>query len=458
MVLPLMISGRLFLSRSDLKQGNRRGYNFVYCQTAFKPEALKQTVWLLFLVLLSFHLNGQSIFARHGVLDLRKFDFEEKGHTALSGEWELYMSQLIDPKSFSDQITLPGDYVSFPSTWNQTSKSLKPGNGYATYHLRLLVKPQDFSLEIPHFYSNYRLWINGDSVASNGKVGTSEQTSKAQWLPATVTYRAMSDTLNFVLQVSNFHHAKGGLRESILIGTPKHLLLKRTVAVRSNLFLFGGLMLIAIAFIFIYLFVSQEASALYFAGLCFTWALRSVFSNLYVATLYFPDFPWEICVRIEYITLYLTMVWGVFFLGSVFPQDVNNIFKNIFVAFNGLFILLTLFASASLYTQFLPVYLSFCLILLIYIIYVLIHAIVYERHGVWLIVSSILLGVVVFAYDLISYQAFASFNSFIINVGYLIMFLLMGLCLCYQLGLLKRGNRNKDMLTYEDLYGSSRNK
>jgi hypothetical protein len=150
------------------------------------------------------------------------------------------------------------------------------------------------------------------------------------------------------------------------------------------------------------------------------------------------------------------MIWAIFFLASLFPDDINNLFKYFFVACNVIFILFTLGFKASLYTQFLPVYLSFCLILLIYIIYVIIHAIVYERHGVWLVVSCIMLGVIIFAYDLSAYQGLSAFNPIIINLGYLGMFVLMGLSLALQFGFLKKNSRNRDILTYDDLYGSTR--
>jgi hypothetical protein len=417
---------------------------------------LKNIVSPLLFILFSVTCFAQANYARKGSLDLRNFNFASAGHTNLSGEWEFYMSQLIAPESFKQGINNPGDFVTFPSTWNETSRTLKPGKGFATYHLKTLVKPQQFALGLPHFYSSYKLWINSKIVASNGQVGESEQQSTAQWLPQTVTYTAITDTLDIVIQVSNFHHAKGGVREPILLGTPSNLVLKRQIAVASNLFLFGGLMLLTLLFVFMFFFTKQEYSGLYFAGLCLTWALRSVFSNLYVVTSFFPDFPWEICVKIEYITLYMTMIWTVFFLATIFAQDVNNLFKYFFAGFNAIFIVFTLFSKPTLFTQFLPVYLSFCLILLIYVIYVLIHAMVYERQGVWLIVSCLLLGVIIFSYDLISYQGFASFNPIIINVGYLTMFYLMGLSLAYQLGLLKRSKRNRDILTYDDLYGSSR--
>jgi hypothetical protein len=417
---------------------------------------LKTSFTLLSIVIFSSICCAQSLFARRGLMDLRKFDFSQQGNVILSGEWEMYMSQLISPAQFANNVNGPRDYVNFPSTWNENSKSLRPGNGYATYHLIMLVRPQHLAFEIPHFYSNYNFWINDQVVANNGHVAATEQESAPQWLPQTVYYTAVKDTLHLVIQISNFHHAKGGLRENIILGTPAKLKLKRQVNVASNVFLFCWLSVVSLLFIFVFVFVKKETSSLYFAGLCFTWALRSMFSNLYVATSLIPELPWELCVKIEYIALYLTMIWAIFFLASIFPQDVNRMFKFFFAGFNLIFIGFTLFTSAAVYTQFLPVYLSFCLILLLYVIYVLIHAVVYERHGVWLIVSCIVLGVVIFAYDLIAYEGFASFNGVIIYVGYLVMFTLMGLCLAYQLELLKRGKRNRDMLTYEDLYGSKK--
>jgi hypothetical protein len=229
---------------------------------------------------------------------------------------------------------------------------------------------------------------------------------------------------------------------------------KREVAVISNLVLFACLILIALGLIFTFLFSKKESSILYGAALCLTWGLRSVFSNRYIANSYYPDFPWELCVKIEYITLYLMMIGAILFLSSVFKNEVNVAFKYLFCIFNCIFVGLTLFFSASLYTQFLPVYLSFCAVLLIYIIYILIRALVYEREGVWFIISCLFLGVILFSYDLFSYQVLATFNPIILNLGYLIMFVLMSAGILYQLGFMKKSVHSSNTLTYEDLYGT----
>jgi hypothetical protein len=400
-----------------------------------------------------FHLAAQQMQASRGLMDLKNWNFRERGNIKLNGEWEFYMHQLITPDSIAHN-SVPKDYLNFPSTWNELSMSKHPGRGYATYRLRVLLsQAEPLSLEIPHFYSNYKLWINGNLAAKNGTVGVSDKLSVPQWHPQTIIFTPDKDTLDIVIQVSNFHHAKGGVREAIWLGEPEQLGLKRNVAIGSSIFLIACLVLTGVGFVLVYMFANSERSALYFAALCITWAIRSAFSNLYPVTVLLPDLPWELCVKIEYITLYLMMIWAILFLNRLFPQDVNSFFKYFLFSFNMIFIAFTVFFRASSYTQFLPVYLSFCLILLLYIVYVLIRAVVYERQGVWLIVGCIMLGVIIFAYDLMAYEGMASFNSIIINLGYFVMFALMAWCLAYQFGFLKRSAHSRDMLSYEDLYG-----
>lgn len=395
-------------------------------------------------------------YARKGLLDLRSLDFEGTSIN-LNGEWEVYMSELIEPAAFNNGPKAPKEYFDFPFLWNEFSKARKPGEGYATYHLKVLVNsPLKFAIEVPHFYSNYDFYINTQRVAFNGKVGISEKNSQPQWLPQTIDYNAITDTLNIVIQASNFHHAKGGVKKSIVFGDSEILHFKKKIAVASNIAMVASLALMTLAFIILYFFSKNKLSLLYFAGLCFTWCIRSMFSNQYIIISWFPWFPWELGVKIEYITLYAMMILAILFLGNIFKDDVSISFKFLFSICNGIFIFLTLLFKASFYTQFLPVYLSFCAMLLIYVIYVLLRALVYEREGAWLIISCVFLGVIIFSYDLIAYQGFATFNPIIINVGYLVMFLLMALCLLYHTGYLKRSANQSNMLTYEDLYGSSK--
>lgn len=407
------------------------------------------------LILLSEISAAQNTYARKGFLDLRYRNFAQ-GVVNLTGEWEFYMSELVDPHDFITGDNTRQEYIDFPQTWNDLSKSLNPGEGYATYRLKVVVNsPQSLALEIPHFYSNYSLWINSRLVASNGKVGTSEKTSVPQWRPQTISIEALTDTLEIVIQASNFHHAKGGVREPLVLGSKGDLNLKKQVALGSNLVMFILLLVLTITFVLLFLFSKRDKSIIYFAALCLTWGIRSVFSNQYVALNFFPNLPWELCVKIEYSSLYLMMIWAILFLASLFPNEVNVTFKYLFCICNSVFVALTVFFKASLYTQFLPVYLSFAVLLLIYVIFVLIRAVAFDRQGVWLMVSGLFLGVILFSYDLIAYQGFATFNPVILNVGYIIVFMLMGTTLLLQTGHVQQSSGQGNVLTYEEMFGPS---
>lgn len=383
-----------------------------------------------------------------GVVNVSQYNFVEGSALPLDGEWEFYMSELVPPGHFETEVK---DYVDFPSAWNISAGS--QNFGYATYRLAVLVNPgENLALQIPHCYSNYTLWANGAIISSNGSVGRTPEQSKPQWLPKTVNLPNDNDTVTLVLQISNFHHAIGGIRESILIGSRDEMNFRNSVALGSNLVLVIGLIILSIVAAFVFVLYKSNA-VLLFACFCLMWGIREAFSNLYLAIQYIPDFPWALGVKIEYITLFLVMTIAMLFIGSLFREDVNAVFKYLFCFCNLVFIGIAIFLEASIYTQFLPIYLSFAAALLLFIVYVLVRAVVYERQGVWLIISCLFLGVIIFSYDLISYQGLAKFNPIIISIGYLGMFIMMAIALLFQIGIFKRSAAT-NMLTYDDLYGN----
>ncbi len=390
-------------------------------------------------------------------MDLRSVNLTEESAVALRGQWEYYGASLLDPSVFGTSVVPQPEHISFPSVWNDLNRSRTPGNGYATYRLLVLISGNDpIALELPHFYSNYALWINGKKIAGNGTVGTSKETSVPAWLPQTVVFEPDDDTLEFVIQASNFHHALGGIREDILLGNPAALAMKRTVAMTSFLVAAIILFLIALVAFFIYVFGRRDSAFLYLSLLAFTWAVRSLFSNLYIANHYIPSISWEVGVTIEYLSLYLTMAWAILFVSSVFMSEVKRVFTILFCSINALFTVITLLSEASFYTQFLPVYLSTAGLLLLYVLYILVRAVISDLEGVWLMISCLFLAVMVFAYDIISYEGFAFYNPIVVNTGYVIIFILLAATLIYQPTIANRKKGQPNVLRYEDLYSAER--
>lgn len=385
--------------------------------------------------------------AQHGVLDLRQVNLKTE-KVALNGEWHFVKNKLVPPQ----QITYkPDEFRYFPKIWNENQAT---GQGYATYAVQVVVneEPRELALEIPQWYSSYSLWINGQLIARNGEVGTTKAETVPQWKPQTVSFSIPHDTLKIVLQIANFHHFKGGAKDPLYLGSSELLQQQRAMATASNMVEVAVLGVLALAFLLVYLFSGRKKVIMYFALLCLTWAVRGGFSDLYLVVALFPDFDWNTLVRIEYLTLFFTMIWAILFLARIFPKEDNKIVKYALVGSNSLFAGFTLVTQPVVFTQWLPVYLSFCGVLLVYGALIVLRAWVNERIGATFLTVSILLGVMIFSYDVLSYEGFFVHNPIVFSVGYILIFSIMSIVLLLHLNIIKSRPRSSSVLTYEELY------
>jgi hypothetical protein len=396
-------------------------YHYSYCQRQSSANAIDARFW-----------SGDSSFP-------------------IAGSCYFFDGQLLTPEECGKAT---GDVVTFPALW--TAKQENAASlGYATYSLLILLKhdhQKNLALTLPQMYSSYRLWANGQLTAENGSVGKSQKESIPQWRPQTVLVEVTGDSLNLILQIANFHHAKGGVKEPIYLGLASRMQFKRKVAAFSTLTETIVLFLVSASFFFIYFRGTRKTVTLYFALLCLTWSVRSLFSNLYLGISYFPDFDWTLMVRIEYITLYLTMIWAILFLSQIFQFEANIFFKYALVFCNLIFTVFTLFSSPLSFTKWLNIYLLASAVLLLYGGFTVVRAWVNERVGSGLLTISIILGLNIFAYDIFVYEGFSSYDPLIFSSGYITIFMLLGGALSMHLGLIKSKPSPSTRLTYDDLY------
>lgn len=394
--------------------------------------------------------NAQEPVAKKGLLDISSIDLA-KSKIALSGEWIHYENYLVAPTELNNPNS---DITVFPKLWNDFRDS-KSGTGFATYHLKVLL-PTNYesplALEIPQIYSSYKIWVDGKIVAANGVVGKTKDETTPQWLPQTVSFERIKDTLSVVIQIANFHHHNGGSKDPIYLGTSENLSQFRSRAITGNFAEVIILTVIGIAFLVIYFLYNKQKVIMYFLLLCLTWALRSAFSNLYLAITIFPDFNWEVMAKIEYLTLYLTMIWAILFLGRLFYNESSKIVKYLLVVGNIFFIVFTIVTPALTYTRWLPAYLAFSAILIVYGIVIVIMAMINDRAGGLSVIIGVLFSLVLFAYDVIAYEGILRYNAVVFSVGYIIIFSMLGSALLFHLRIFKSTSQGDNVLTFDDLY------
>lgn len=165
-----------------------------------------------------------------GILDLRESVLDDQTIINLNGEWIFHWEKLLTPGNY-DQFKTTGIAVTVPSYWESyeiDGQSL-PGSGYGTYSLKVIL-PQDFNavicFDIPVFDVAYKFYLNDRMVSQNGEVGTSREEEKPWYEPESFCFKIDADTLQLLIQVSNFHHRRGGFWKPFVVGHPDKVLQK----------------------------------------------------------------------------------------------------------------------------------------------------------------------------------------------------------------------------------------
>ena len=386
------------------------------------------------------------------LLDARQWDFSRR--LPLKCNWTIVENKLLSPEALQSEKFRA--YILFPALWNDHRADQK-GVGFATYALRVLIPDtlKTLSLEIPQLYSSYKLWVNGNLIASAGTVGVDKETVVPQWIYQKVSFPNQQDTLRIVLQIANFSHYKGGAKDPIYLGTPAIINKHFNWAIGSNVS--GAIILLIEGLIFLVLYQQKKKPViLYLSLLCITWSLRSVFSNLYPLVLILPDINWELLVKIEYITLFLTAIWASLFFNYLFKDMRNVIFTYLPITLNIFFIVFTLLTPALIFSRWLSLYLGVEILVILYSASMIVRSLTKEGEGSWFLIASLGIGVLLFGYDIAAFQSSFSYNVVFVNIGYVVIFILTAIALLLHLSVLKSKNVKKEYLSYEDLFKSTK--
>jgi hypothetical protein len=203
----------------------------------------------------------------------------------LDGEWEFYWSRLLQPEDFKENLQQMTGYINAPQSWNGYIVNSQKIDGYgcATYRLRIKVQNGTYmyGMRILPMGTEYKLWVNGELLSLNGKVGTTGPETAAQYLTREIFFTSQQPYMELILQISNFQHQKGGFWYSIELGSAQQIENSALFKLWFEMFLVGALFIIGLYHLGFYIFRRKERSALYFALFCLDVAIRSLtFTNI----------------------------------------------------------------------------------------------------------------------------------------------------------------------------------
>ena len=252
--------------------------------------------------------------ATRGAIDLTQWQPESDDPARLVGEWSFQWMQLLEPNQLPATATT---FTTVPGFWR--------GHGFATYRLQVLLPPGDhrLSLRLLTLSTAYRLYVDGELAAEVGRVATEAGRSRPEFKPIIVDLDGRKrQSLELVLQVSNFQYAKGGIWEPIYMGDPQSARRLREENVSLEGFLVGCFGIIGLYHVVIWSVRRGERSALYFGVMCLAVAARILTVDDTLIVSLWPGFPWSLHVRIEYASLSVLAGCLIPFLRTLFPQEV----------------------------------------------------------------------------------------------------------------------------------------
>jgi PAS domain S-box-containing protein len=298
--------------------------------------------------------------AVQGVLDLTRWDFGRRGPVDLSGEYEFYWNQHLSPADFNAPAPPHrSGFIKVPGFWNgyRLNDSELPGEGYATYRLtvRLPAAGAHLGLKVSEVSTAYRLYVNGIEMAAVGVAGESMETSVPSQHPVLLSFTPDSDRIVLLIQVSNFHHRRGGLWELITLGHEEQLARLHERDRGLDFFLLGGIFIMAVYHLGLFLARRKFRSTLYFGIFCFLVALRLFTTDERYLLQIMPALDWELLVKVEYLSFYLAVpVFGMF-IQSLFSMLPRKLLRMILFIGGG-FSLLVLLTPVRVFSYSLPVY------------------------------------------------------------------------------------------------------
>lgn len=334
--------------------------------------------------LIVFKVESQ-IIANKGKFDLSTYNFNKNKTVQLNGVWEFYPSKLYKPSDFEKGPQEIPKFVSVPSLWSKAlfPNSEKPNIGFGTYRLQIKIPDSIniFALRLKRIESSYKIWINEKLIIEVGKVGNNIKTAVPQQKTVTKIFSTNKTKLNLIIQVSNFKHRKGGIGNSIVLGTAEQVVTQTKKSRGYEIFIIGVLIIISVFHFGLYIVRKKEWSLLFFGLLLITEVVSMSTNGETLLTYYFPNTDWLILKRIDYISNFARVTFFALFFYYLYKPIINKYF---ILALSGISILMTFFVLLTDLQTFsftLFIFIALSSLTLVYILYAQIKVLSEKKEG-----------------------------------------------------------------------------
>lgn len=340
----------------------------------------------------------------NGVIDLRSERLTDNRVVSLNGEWR-----------FEHPSVDHTPYIRVPGNWRLQDAPLS-SIGSGTYRLDIWLNKDQvgdtMGLYIPNVATAYEVWIDGQYKVGNGTIGEEADVVTPVNYARTVYFVPESERVELSIHVSNFSQRKGGLWDALHLGTADAIALKSEKKIALQLLVVGALLMMSIYLMIIYFLRNSQISAFYLGLLTLLIAVRTLLVGETFFIRIFPHFPWELQVKLEYITLILGVPLTIRYIHHLYPKESWPKVRLGVDIISFLYLSVIIMTPALLYTQFLVIYQIIMLPVVAYMIYLFIRAMIRRRPTSYFNFACLVIFLVAVLNDALFYLNFINTGQF----------------------------------------------
>jgi signal transduction histidine kinase len=291
----------------------------------------------------------------------------------MNGEWEFYWEKMLRPYDFTAGNNKPDFYSNVPSYWTDyPSESVKTEKfGYATYRLTVLF-PKGFNkplaIDLPVFDSSYDIYIDGKYMGGNGIPGKSADETTPEYKKNFFRIAHYTDSLNIIINVSNYNHRRGGFWLPAKLGTFDEVQKQLAGNWAAEWSVISLLLGFSIFFLLFFILNPAEKLLGSFSLTTIGLALRPLFtSHFLIFNIIYLNWVWV--VRFEYLALYLVIIGWSWFVLNLYTSGFARIVAWIISILFFIISVLTLFLPVSIFSYSTLVYYPLMILLIGYLLY-----------------------------------------------------------------------------------------
>jgi len=273
----------------------------------------------------------QGPLAQAGVLDLRSCDFEKSGDLRLAGQWDFASGLLLDAEGASHFQAWETRKV--PDFWKRAEGGDRPGTGAGTYRLRVLLPKGAPPLAIRNYtgFNSFELEVDGEIVARAGRPSLRREGAESAYRPGVAPVEARGNEMSILVRVSNYEYRSGGIWRALSLGERSAMIADQQRAIYLSIATAIAILALAFNSLIIFLNRRKERSFLFFAIFGLVLGLRPLVTGEYALTIFLPGIPFDLLVRLEYMTAMFSIPAAIAFFLCFFPNENTRFWAKILI-------------------------------------------------------------------------------------------------------------------------------